>query len=59
MTLEPLGIQLLSTEVTGWDGGDNWWPQDSTWEAQLQPGDYWIEIDTDCTWSLRVVQIIG
>ena len=59
MTLQPLGIEMLSTEVAGWDGGDNWWPQDSAWEAQLPSGDYWIDIDTDCSWSLRVVQIIG
>jgi len=59
MTLEPLGIEMLAAEVAGWDGGANFWPQDSSWEARLLPGDYWIDIDTDCSWSLRVVQIIG
>lgn len=59
MRLEPLGIEMLSTEVTGWDGGDNWWPQDSAWDSRLQSGQYWIDIDTDCAWSLRVVAIIG
>lgn len=56
ITLEPGGIQMVSSSIETWAGGDDFWPRD--FETPLV-GDHWVEIETDCSWSLRVVPIQG
>jgi hypothetical protein len=56
ITLMPVGVEMLGSEVDVWSGGDNFWPRD--YQTPLL-GDHWIEIATDCSWSLRVVPIQG
>jgi hypothetical protein len=56
ITLQPVGVVMASAEVDAWDGGDEFWPRGGT---QPPDGDHWVEVDTDCSWSLRVVWIIG
>ena len=59
MTLEPLGLEMLATDITGWRIGDDYWPRDYDFQEPLPSGDHWIEVETDCSWSLRVMRIIG
>jgi hypothetical protein len=59
MKLEPVGVELLERDITGWDGGDDWWPQEYDFTEPLPAGDHWVEVQSDCSWSLRVVRIIG
>ncbi len=58
ITLEPAGIEMALSTIETWAGGDDFWPRESSFEAQLV-GDHWVEIETDCSWSLRVVPIQG
>lgn len=53
--LEPAGVTMASVEVDGWATGDAFWPEDGS----AVDGDQRVEVRTDCTWSLRVVPIIG
>jgi hypothetical protein len=57
--LEPLGVELLARGITGWDGGDDWWPKGYDYTEPLPAGAHWVEVQSDCSWSLRVVRIIG
>lgn len=59
MTLEPLGLEWLATDITGWSIGDDVWPRDNVVQESLPSGEHWVEVETDCSWSLRVVRIIG
>jgi hypothetical protein len=53
--LEPAGVEMASVRVDRWAIGDAFWPEDGS----LPDGDQRVEVETDCTWSLRVVPIIG
>ncbi len=56
ITLEPIGIEMASVEVDSWAGGDDFWPKDIETPTT---GDHWVEIETDCSWSLRAHRIQG
>lgn len=53
--LEPAGVEMASVTVDGWADGDDFWPQ----EGNAPTGEHRLEVETDCTWSLRVVPIVG
>jgi hypothetical protein len=53
--LEPAGVEMASVRVDRWAIGDAFWPEDGS----LPDGDQRVEVETDCTWSLRVHPIIG
>lgn len=55
VTLQPAGIDMGSAHVNGWGEGDEWWPRDSS----SMDGDYWVEIRSDCSWSLQALLIQG
>jgi hypothetical protein len=56
ITLEPVGIGMASVRIDGWDGGDDFWPKDF---ETATPDEVWIDVETDCSWSLRAVPIQG
>lgn len=56
ITLQPVGVEMASATIDGWAGGDDFWPRD--FEIPLV-GDHWMEIETTCSWSLRVLPVQG
>lgn len=56
ITLAPAGVVLASEDIEDWGNGDESWPRDATAPGA---GMHWIEVDTDCSWSLRVMRIVG
>lgn len=59
ITLQPEAVEMVSTQIVGWHGGDEWWPQDYDYQEPLPTGAFWMDVDTDCSWSLRVHRVIG
>jgi hypothetical protein len=55
VTLQPDGVDMGSDHVQGWGHGDEWWPRDGS----VLEGDHWLEILSDCSWSLRAHPIQG
>lgn len=54
--LEPAGIEIVSMDVDEWGVGDDFWPKDM---SSGPTGEHWLEVETDCTWSLRAVPVQG
>jgi hypothetical protein len=55
ITLEPASVDMVPQSVEGFASGDNWWPR----EGSPTAGDYRIDIESSCSWSLRVGIIQG
>jgi hypothetical protein len=55
ITLQPASIDMGSLRVEGFASGDNWWPR----EGSVTAGNYRIDVQSNCTWSLRVGIIQG
>jgi hypothetical protein len=55
ITLEPASIDMGSLHVERFASGDDWWPRDGSPTG----GDYRIDVQSDCSWSLRVSIIQG
>jgi hypothetical protein len=53
--LEPAGVEMASVQVDRWAIGEAFWPEDGS----VPEGEQRVEVETDCTWSLRVHPIIG
>lgn len=56
ITVRPNGIVLDSARVAPYGHGDRIWPFDL--EENVE-GEYWLDIESDCTWSLIAQPIIG
>jgi hypothetical protein len=55
ITLEPASIDMGSQHIERFASGDDWWPR----EGSPTEGDYRIEVQSSCSWSLRVSIIQG
>lgn len=55
ITLEPASIDMGSQQVERFASGDDWWPR----EGSPIEGDYRIDVQSSCSWSLRVSIIQG
>lgn len=56
VTIKPLGDVILTQHVAdAWDAGWGPWPtlQQSGETGPAPAGDYWLEVESDCTWSLQ------
>lgn len=54
--LVPADIEIVSMEVDEWAFGDDFWPKDM---ITGPTGEHWLEVETDCTWSLRAFRVQG
>jgi len=55
VTLQPNGLEIDSARVQEWGHHDQIWPED----MEGVEGDYWLEVDSDCSWSVTVRPIVG
>lgn len=47
---------MAAVQVDEWAVGDDFWPKDM---GTGPSGDHWLEIETDCTWSLVALPVQG
>ena len=55
IAVRPNGDEIESARVEGWGHGRLVWPPDMGGAE----GDYWIDVESDCSWSLIVSPIVG
>lgn len=55
ITVRPNGDEIETARVQGWGQGRALWPEGMTGAE----GDYWIDVESDCSWSLIVATIVG
>ncbi len=55
ITVRPNGDEIETARVQGWGQGRVMWPPD----MMGAKGDYWIDVESDCSWSVIAVPIVG